>query len=102
MYHHKSRGRAIPSTVLGRNGAQPIPLAWQPPTNPLAVQVCFDFLLVLGHQRLGIPPFQRGRPRQCKQNAKVHVELPTIQQRIHMTPPHGPHLVCPSALLANV
>lgn len=30
------RSRLIPSFVLGHKPTQPIPLAWQPPTNPLA------------------------------------------------------------------
>jgi len=34
-------------------------LAWQPSTNPLAVQAYFDFLPDLGHQPLGTPAFNR-------------------------------------------
>ena len=78
------------------------PLVWQPSTDPPVVQSYFDIFSIPSHQRLGNPPSNRVDLDDANMELGAHFELPIKQQRIHMTPPQGPHLVCPPFLLVDV
>ena len=88
--------------MLGRNVGIPIPLAWQPPTNPLEIQAYFDFFSVPCHQPLGTPPSNRVILNNANTVLGISVKPHVMQHRIHMTPPHGPLSIRPTSLPIDV
>ena len=88
--------------ALGRNVGRLIPLVWRALANLPTVQVSFDFLPVLGHQPLGIPPSNHVDLNNGNMVLGKHIKPPTMRQGIHMTLPHEPCLVCPLSLLVDV
>ena len=66
------------------------------------MQAYFDFLPVPSHQPLGTLPSNRVHLNDANMVLGVPIEPLAKQQRIHMTPPLGPCLVCPPPSLVDV
>lgn len=94
--------RVTPSVTLGWKDNRPIPLACQPQAHPHAIQF-IHFISLQFH----VINWQGLHPQTLifddyNMVLGLPIAPPTKQQRIQMTPPHGPQLVCPSFLLVGV